>query len=86
MVLISMCLLTAYASDVAYFKKLKIPANTPMLRYTRCELEIYEAMRHGRYNAAAGLCEKLTTMVDPAPTPCALSSNRMWGDPAVWLL
>ena len=54
-------------SDVAYFKKLKIPANTPMLRYTRCELEIYESMRHGRYDAAAGLCEKLTTMVDPGP-------------------
>lgn len=54
-------------SDVAYFKKLKIPANTPMLKYTRCELEIYDAVRLGLYSKAAELCRKSATMVDPGP-------------------
>lgn len=54
-------------SDVAYFKKLKIPANTPMLNYAYCELEIYNAIRLGDYDKAAELCAKSAAMVDPGP-------------------
>lgn len=67
--------------EIAYFDKLRIPANTNMLGYARQDVRVCKAMAAGKYREGIALCEVAIAAIPDSPDSLRYVLNS-WAEQA----